>query len=65
MKEEQKYIVVFKKQPWEKVNSYSIVSESLLSGIDTDIILGKKVVENRLYSKEELEKLRNEVVQKT
>lgn len=52
-------LVIFKKQQGEKVNSYSIVSDSILTLIPKNIILKTVKTENRLYSKEELEKLRD------
>ena len=53
--------VVFKKQEGEIVNSYSIVNSDTFSTIPQDIVLATKEVEDKLYSKEELEALRDEL----
>ena len=54
--------VVFKKQEGELVNAYSLVDSDTLSTIPQDIIHAKKEVENKLYSKEELEAFRDELI---
>ena len=52
-------LVIFKKQQGEIVNAYSLVNDNVLSSIPKNIILKIIKIENRLYSKEELEKLRD------
>lgn len=54
--------VVFKKQAWEKVNSYSLVTPEILLTIPPEIIHNKKNVEDRKYSKEELENIRTSLL---
>lgn len=57
--------IVFKLQPGEIKNAYSLVTASTVSQIEENnpgVILAKKEVENKLYSTEELEALRDEVV---
>lgn len=57
-----KIFVVFKKQEGEIKHSYSLVDENMLPNLPQDQILTKKEVEDKLYSTEELEKLRDELV---
>ncbi len=54
-----KNFVIFNKQKGEKTNAYSLVSEVTLLSIPKNIILKIVKVEDKLYSKEELEILRN------
>jgi hypothetical protein len=55
-------LVIFKKQKGEKTNAYSLVNDELLKTIPKDIVLKVKKVEDKLYSKEELEKMRGGIV---
>ncbi len=52
------YFTVFKKQPGEIVNAYSLIPKDLIKGIDQSTILKKKLVDDNLYSKQELEAMR-------
>lgn len=56
------YFIVFKLQDGETKNSYSLVNEDILKTIPTKIIQAKKQVKDKLYSKEEFEALRSELV---
>lgn len=58
----KKVFVVFKKQPQEITNAYSLVEKSMLSNLPQDQILKKKEVADKLYSTEELDKLRDDLV---
>ena len=55
-------LVIFKKQKGEKVNAYSLVNDEILKNIPQDIILKIVDVEEKSYSKEELETLRKEAL---
>lgn len=57
-----KIFVVFKKQSWEKVNAYSLVDKETFGTLPVDIVHKSQEVEDKLYTKEELEKLRDENV---
>lgn len=57
-----KYLVVFNKQPGELINSYSLVDDVILATIPNEIIKAKKEVEDKLYSKEELEAIRETLI---
>lgn len=59
---EKTYFVVFKKQPSEITNSYSIVDEKTLLTIPSAIIHGKKEIENKIYLKGELEQMRDSLL---
>lgn len=52
-----KILVIFQKQEGEKTNAYSLVTPELLLKIPESIILKEVEVEDRLYSKDELENL--------
>lgn len=54
--------VVFKKQQGEVTNAYSVVGKDTFHTIPSAIVLATKEVEDKLYSKEELEALRDELV---
>lgn len=54
-----KIFVIFKKQPGEKTNAYSIITPKILLTIPKSIILREIEVEDKLYTKEELETLLN------
>ena len=55
-----KKFVIFKKQQGEITNAYSVVTSEILATIPVDIIQKVVDVEDKLYSKEELEKLLKE-----
>lgn len=55
----KKYLVIFRKQEGETKSAYSVVDEQTLKFIPTQIIQKKTEVADRLYSNEELEKLRD------
>ena len=57
-----KTFVVFKKQTGEITNSYSLVDDEILASIPPDIIHAKKQVEDKLYTKEEYEQLRDSLL---
>lgn len=57
-----KTFVVFKKQSWELVNSYSLVDAEILATIAPDTIHAKKEVVDKLYTKEEFENMRNSLL---
>ena len=57
-----KIFVVFKKQEGEITNAYSLVDEATLVNIPQDIIHAKKEVEDKLYTTQEFEDLRNSLV---
>ena len=57
-----RFFVVFKSQVGEIKNSYSLVDSEILKTIPKEIILAKKEVEDRLYTTEEMEQLRDEIV---
>lgn len=48
------YFVLFKLQPGEFGNAYSLVNEITLKNIPVNIIKAKKEVPNEIYSKEQL-----------
>lgn len=52
-----KIFVIFKKQEGEKINAYSIVTPEILLTIPDSIILKEVEVDDKLYTKEELESL--------
>lgn len=54
--------VVFKKQDGELVNAYSVVSKETFLTISSAIVQASKEVENKVYTKEELEALREELL---
>jgi len=54
--------IIFKKQEGEIENSYSLVNEDIIKTIPTEIIYKVVDVEDKLYTKEELEELRKENV---
>lgn len=54
--------VVFKKQEGELVNAYSLVDSETLTTIPQDIIHAQKEVEEKLYTTEEFEALRAELI---
>ena len=54
-----KIFLIFKKQPGEKTNAYSLVTPKILLTIPESIILKEIEVEDKLYTKEELEVLLN------
>ena len=56
------YFIVLKKQQGELLNAYSIVDEEILATIDPNTIKAKVEVEDKQYSKEELEKLRDSLI---
>lgn len=56
-----KTFVVFKMQPGEFKNAYSLVDSEILKTISPDLIHAKKEVPNKLYSTQELEALRDEL----
>jgi len=56
------YFLVFKLELGELTNAYSIVSEDILASIDPAIILNKKIINDKLYSKEELEAMRDSMI---
>ena len=55
-----KKFVIFKKQQGEITNAYSVVTPEILATIPVDIIQKTIDIEDKLYSKEELEKLLKE-----
>lgn len=55
----KKYLVIFRKQKGETKNAYSVTDEQTLKSIPPAIILKKTEVEDKLYSNEELEVLRD------
>lgn len=55
----KRYLVVFRKQEGEIKNAYSVVDDQTLRSIPPQIILNNTEVADRLYSNEELEKLRD------
>lgn len=57
-----KIFVVFKKQEGEVTNAYSLVDDKMILTIPSSIIHAKKEVEDKLYTKEEYEALRDELV---
>lgn len=57
-----KIFVVLKLQEGEIKNAYSLVDSETFAAIPQDIILKTKEVEDRLYSTEELEALRDSMV---
>ena len=59
----KKIFVVFKKHPQEVVNAYSLVTEDIFLGIPSDTVLASKEVEDKLYSSQEFEQLRDELVE--
>lgn len=61
---ENHILIIFKKQSWEKINSYSLVSEELLKTIPVSLILDKADLEKISYSKEELEAERDKLIKK-
>ncbi len=58
----KKNLVIFKLQTSEKVNAYSIVDNETLKTIPENIILIKQKVDDKLYSKLEIEEMRNQLV---
>lgn len=56
------YLVVLKKQEGEKVNSYSVVDSEILATIPEETIHAKKEIEDKLYTQEELEQLRDSLL---
>lgn len=61
----KKIFVVFKKQPQEVVNAYSLVEEETLSTIPSDIIQAKKEIEvadDKLFTPQEYEAMRDELL---
>lgn len=50
-----KHFVIFKKQPGEIKNAYSLVDDQTLPTIPKDIVLKVVDVEDKAYTKEELE----------
>ena len=52
-----KIFVVFKKQVGEITNAYSLVTPKIYATIPKDIILARVEVEDKLYTKEDLQKL--------
>ena len=57
-----KIFVVFKKHEGEITNAYSLVDESMLPNLPQDEILKKQEVEDKLYTTEELNKLRDSLI---
>lgn len=57
-----KTFVVFKKQPGELINAYSLVDSETLKNIPKKIILKTMEVEDRLYSKDEFEVMRKQLI---
>lgn len=55
-------LVIFKTQVEEIENAYSLVNEEILKSIPLEIIHKVVNVEDKLYTKEELEQLRKENV---
>ena len=58
----KQYFIVQKLQPGELEHAYSIVDEEILKTIDAKTIHAKMQVKDKLYSKEELEALRNALI---
>lgn len=61
----KKIFVVFKKQPEEIVNSYSLVDEATFLTIPSDIVQAKKeidVADDKLFTTQEYEALREELL---
>lgn len=58
----KKIFIVFKKQPQEVQHAYSLVDEEILKGIPQDTILAKKEVPQKLYTSQEFEQMRDELV---
>lgn len=59
---EKQYLVVFKKQEGELTNSYSIIEEANISEIPKEIIVAQAELEDKLYTSEELETLRDSLL---
>lgn len=57
-----KIFVVFKKQEGEITNAYSLVDSETFSTIPQEIVLATKEIEDKLYSKEELEVIRDSLI---
>lgn len=61
----KKIFVVFKKQPQEVVNAYSLVDEATFLTIPSDIVQAKKeldVADDKLFTTQEYEALREELL---
>lgn len=58
----KQYFIVEKLKPGEIVQAYSIVDEETLKDIDSNIIHAKLEVKDKLYTKEDLEALRNALI---
>lgn len=58
----KKIFIVFKKQPEEVINAYSLVDEDILQGIPQETILAKKEVPQKLYTSQEFEQMRDELI---
>lgn len=56
------YFTVFKLQHGEFVNAYSLIPKDLIKSIDQSTILKKKLVDDKLYSKEELGAMRDSML---
>lgn len=56
-----KVFVCFKKQPWEKVNAYSLVDQDTFNAMPSEIVYAHKETEDKLYSTPELEKMRDDL----
>jgi len=52
-----KTLVIFRKQVGEKMNAYSLIDDELISTLPEYIILKTVKVFDRLYTKEEFEKM--------
>lgn len=62
MNSNMKYLIVLHKLPGDEEYHYSIVDSEILKNIKKDLIYKKKKVEDILYTKEELEALRNSLI---
>lgn len=58
----KKYLVVFEKQAGELVNAYSLVDDEILMMIPAAIIESFNEVDDRLYTTEELEEMRDTLI---
>lgn len=57
-----KYLIVLHKLPGDLEHPYSIVDENILKSIKKDLIYKKKKLDDVLYTKQELEALRNSLI---
>lgn len=56
------YFILHPKHEKEKVNSYSLVDDEVLKTIPKEHVFKKKLIANKIYTKEELEAFRDELL---